>query len=189
MRALVPRFLSVILLLGFAGCATEAPQRPWVPQVDTELRAMGYRNWVVIADASFPVHSRRGVRTIIVDDEIPAVLDEVLQSLDRVQNVTPRIYLARELGHVPNDRAPGVNHYRETLDQALRGFPTREMEYRWLSLMLEDNSNKFVVLVLKTKTALPYSSVFIELDSAYWDGESERDLRERMESERLKTST
>ena len=189
MRVAVHRWLPVVALLCLAGCATEPQQRPWASQIDTELRAMGYRNWVVVADASFPVHSRRGVRTIIVDDEIPAVLDEVLQSLDRVQNVTPRIYLSRELGHVPNDRAPGVNHYRETLDQALRGFPTREMEYRWLSLMLEDNSNKFVVLVLKTRTALPYSSVFIELDSAYWDGESERELRQHMESEQLKTST
>lgn len=177
------------IALGLGGCATEAPERPWATRIDTELRAMGYRNWVVVADASFPVHSRRGVRTIIVDEEIPAVLDEVLQSLDRVQNVTPRIYLARELGHVPNDRAPGVTQYRETLDEALRGFPAREMEYRSLSLLLEDSANKFVVLVFKTRSALPYSSVFIELDSAFWDGESERELRQRMESDRLKSST
>ena len=40
----------------------------------------------------------------------------------------------------------------------------------------------FTILVLKTRTALPYSSVFIELDSAYWDVDSERELRRNMEA-------
>jgi hypothetical protein len=106
-----------------------------------------------------------------------------------VQNVTPRIYLARELAEVPNDRAPGIEEYRRILDKALRGFPTREMDFRSLSLLLEDSANKFTVLVFKTTTALPYSAVFIELDSGYWDQESERDLRDRLDKKRRVEST
>jgi hypothetical protein len=157
--------------------------------VKSELRALGYRNWIVLGDAAFPVHSRLGVRTILINDEIPAALEEVLEEFERVQNVTPRIYLARELAEVPNDRAPGIEEYRRILDKALRGFPTREMDFRSLSLLLEDSANKFTVLVFKTTTALPYSAVFIELDSGYWDQESERDLRDRLDKKRRVEST
>ena len=117
----------------------------------------------------------------MVDGEIPEVVDGVIQSLDAAQRVSPRVYVARELAHVPNDRAPGIDSFRRELERAVHGFPMRSMEYRSLSLLLEDSSKKFSVLVLKTRTALPYASVFIELDSAYWDVESEREMRERME--------
>ena len=141
---------------------------------------MGYRNWVVVGDAAFPAHSRRGVRTLLVDGEIPEILEGVLDTLESTQNVSPRIYLAREMRYVTNDRAPGMDEHRRLLKKALHGHPFREMDHRSLSLLLEDSANTFSVLVLKTKTALPYSSAFIEMDSAYWDAESERELRERI---------
>lgn len=157
--------------------------------VGSELRALGYRNWIVLGDAAFPVHSRPGVRTILIQDEIPAVLDEVVKELERVQTLSPRVYVARELQEVPNDRAPGIDRYREVIDQTLRGYPVREMEFRSLSLLLEDSANKFSVLVFKTTTALPYSAIFIELDSGYWDAESERELRDRLDKKRRVEST
>ena len=169
--------------------AGKSSDRPWTRAVKSELKALGYRNWVVIGDAAVAFHSRAGVRTIIVDDEIPAVLEEVLDELERVQNVSPRIYLSRELSEIPNDRAPGINEYRRVVEKALRGYPAREMESRSLSLLLEDTANKFTVLVFKTTTTLPYSGVFIELDSGYWDSDSERELRNRMEEKRRIEST
>ena len=169
----------VVVLLG--ACGSPAPSSPWASVLDAELQAMGYRNWIVVGDAAFPVHARRGVRTLVMDGEIPEVLDGVLQSLDAAQRVSPRIYVARELAHVPNDRAPGIDLYRKEIEKAMHGFPARQMEYRSLSLLLEDSGKTFSVLVLKTRTALPYSSVFIELDSAYWDVESEREMRQAMD--------
>ncbi|NIP97312.1 MAG: hypothetical protein GWO24_29310 [Akkermansiaceae bacterium] len=184
--------ILLTLFLGVGGCSDRRQpegQRSWSRVIGSELRALGYRNWIVLGDAAFPVHSRPGVRTILINDEIPAVLDEVLKELERVQTVTPRIYMSRELAEIPNDRAPGVDDYREVVERALRGYPVREMEFRSLSLLLEDSANKFTVLVFKTTTALPYSGVFIELDSGYWDRESERDLRERLEKKRRLEST
>lgn len=172
--------LAVMLV---SACGSSKPNSPWAGLLDAELQAMGYRNWIVVGEAAFPVHSRRGVRTLVMDGEIPEVLDGVLQSLDRAQKVIPRIYVSRELEHVPNDLAPGIDVYRKEVEKALHGYPARRMEYRSLSLLLEDSNKTFSVLVLKTKTALPYSSVFIELDSAYWDGDSEREIRKNMEEE------
>ncbi|MBJ07238.1 MAG: hypothetical protein CMO40_09025 [Verrucomicrobiaceae bacterium] len=174
---------------GTGGSRDSSRDKPWTRAIKKELQALGYRNWIVIGDAAFPVHSRPGVRTIVIDDEIPEVLAEVLEELERVQNVSPRIYLTRELGEIPVDRAPGIERHRRILERALRGYPAREMEFRSLSLLLEDSANKFTVLVFKTRTALPYAGVFIELDSAYWDSESERELRERLEKKRRLEST
>ena len=42
---------------------------------------------------------------------------------------------------------------------------------------------KFRVLVIKTNLALPYTSVFIEFDCAYWSGEAEQRLRAAMAGE------
>lgn len=173
--------IGAVLVLG--GCAVERQPSPWGVALDSELRAMGYRNWIVVGDASFPVHSRRGVRTLLIDGEIPEVLEGVLQSLEGAQKVAPRIYTARELRQVPNDMAPGVEAFRKRLEKALHGHPTREMDYKALSLILEDSSKSFVVLVLKTKTPMPYSSVFIELDSAYWDSEAESEMRRKIQEE------
>lgn len=172
------------LVLG--GCASRPNPSPWGVVLDSELRAMGYRNWIVVSDSAFPVHSRRGVRTLLIDGEIPEVLEGVLQSLENAQKVAPRIYAARELRHVPQDKAPGIEAYRRHLERALHGHPVREMDHRALSMILEDSSKSFAVLVLKTKTSLPYSSIFIELDSAYWDGESEREMRRKMQEQELK---
>ena len=43
----------------------------------------------------------------------------------------------------------------------------------------------FDVLVIRTTTALPYSSVFLELRPGYWDGESEQRLRTEMQRKRM----
>ncbi|MGJ8724678.1 MAG: RbsD/FucU domain-containing protein [Roseibacillus sp.] len=153
------------------------------PGLVREVRALGNRNWIVIADESFPLHTRRGVRTLLVDKEIPEVLSGVIDVLESQQHVTPVFYRTRELGFVENDAAPGIDTYRANITQALRGHEIRDFQYRYLSVVLEDDSKTFAVLVIKTKTALPYSSIFIELDSGFWDQSSEKKLRSKMEAQ------
>ncbi|MGE9268636.1 MAG: hypothetical protein ACQKBY_11105 [Verrucomicrobiales bacterium] len=198
----IPNLLLHSLWFSFAlisSCASErlerdrvsaAPApRPWADAVRREVDSMGYGNWIVVAEASFPVHSRRGVRTLVVDGEIPDILDEVVTSLDYSDSVKPFFTTAKELPFVSNDRAPGMDLFRAQLKEALHGHGTREMDYRSLGLLLESESKKFAVLVLKSKTALPYSSVFIELHSNYWDLENERAMRDRMEKRQPKTTS
>jgi len=38
------------------------------------------------------------------------------------------------------------------------------------------------VLVLKTRMAIPYTSVFLQLDCQYWSADSEARLREAMKA-------
>ena len=146
---------------------------------------LGYRNWIVVAEASFPAHSRPGVRQINANDEIPAVVDEVLRTLEQTQHVTPTIYLSREMSAVENDYAPGIDEFRKRLKGALHARETTELEQQSLMTLMEDANKSFEVLVIRTNTALPYTSVFMELQPGYWNADSESRLRQHLERQRM----
>jgi hypothetical protein len=164
---------------------TMHPEKAWVGAVDRQVGQLGYRNWIVIAEASFPAHSRPGVRQISAPVEVPEALDYVLQSLEKTENVRPQLYLTRELRSMENDFAPGIDTLRERLKGSLHGHETTELDQQSLLTLLEDAGRSFDVLVIRTQTALPYSSVFVELRPGYWDESSESRLRDRIEQERM----
>ncbi len=167
-----------VLMLGGCGLSTpSSPPPPWAEEVTREVGALGIQNWIIIAESSFPVASRRGVRTVVVDADVPELVDFVINELEKSETVNPSFNLARELPFVKNDNAPGIDEFRRQLKEALHGHQVREMDHRSLTLLAHSESAKYAVLVLKTRTALPYSNVFIELDSGYWDRESEDALR------------
>lgn len=178
-----------ILALGLAlltsGCAAMRPESAWKGAVDRQVGQLGYRNWIVIAEASFPAHSRPGVRQINAPVEVPEALDYVLQSLEQTENVRPQVYVTREMRSVENDFAPGIDNLRERIHESLHGHETTELDQQSLLTLLEDASRSFDVLVIRTQSALPYSSVFLELRPGYWDVSSESRLRERIEQERM----
>jgi D-ribose pyranose/furanose isomerase RbsD len=157
----------------------------WRAAVDNQASQLGYRNWIVIAEASFPAHSRSGVRQVAAPVEVPEAVDYVLQALERTENVRPHVYLTRELRSVENDFAPGIDALRKKLRESLHGHEATELEQQSLLTLLEDANRSFDVLVIRTQTALPYSSVFLELKPGYWDADSETRLRERIEHERM----
>lgn len=157
----------------------------WRDALAMQTAQLGYRNWIVIAEASFPAHSRPGVRQINANEEIPAVVDEVLRTLEQTEHVTPRVYVARELRAVENDYAPGIDEFRQQLKPAMHAHETTELENHSLVTLIEDATKSFNVLVIRTTTALPYTSVFMELQPGYWNSDSESALREKLERQRM----
>jgi L-fucose mutarotase/ribose pyranase (RbsD/FucU family) len=172
-------------LLMTAGCMHMGSENTWRAAVDNQAAQLGYRNWIVIAEASFPAHSRSGVRQVAAPVEIPEALDYVLQALERTENVRPQVYLTRELRSVENDFAPGIDDMRKRIQTSLHGHEPTELDQQSLLTLLEDANRSFDVLVIRTQTALPYSSVFLELKPGYWDTDSEARLRDRIEHERM----
>jgi hypothetical protein len=179
------RFLALGVALLSSGCMASRPENAWHGAVDRQVGQLGYRNWIVIAEASFPAHRRPGVRQINAPVEVPEALDYVLQTLEQTENVRPQVYLTRELRSVENDFAPGIDALRERMKSALHGHESTELDQQSLLTLMEDASRSFDVLVIRTQTALPYSSVFMELRPGYWDSASEGQLRERIEHERM----
>ena len=177
-------FLALGAAVLSLGCAGMKNDQTWHAAVDRQAGQLGYRNWIVIAEASFPAQSRPGVRQVTAAAEVPEALDYVLRALEQTENVRPQIYLPRELRSVENDFAPGIDHFRKRLQDSLHGHETTELDQQSLLTLLEDANRSFDVLVIRTSTALPYSSVFLELQPGYWDADSENRLRERIERER-----
>ncbi|MEP4077106.1 hypothetical protein [Haloferula sp.] len=184
----MPRFfhrlilLPVVLLL--SACAVTSKDG-WKAAVEVQTAQLGYRNWIVVAEASFPAHNKPGTRQVNAYESIPVVLDEVLRILEKTEHVRPRIYTPREMRSVENDFAPGIDEHRRVLDGALHGHVVTELDQDSLLTLVQDAQKSFDVLVIRTTTALPYSSVFLELQPGYWDGESEQRLRSEMQRKRM----
>lgn len=182
-------FCRGLLAFGMAlvsfGCGGVQDSHSWQAAVNRQSGQLGYRNWIVIAEASFPAHNRPGLRQITASVDVPEALDYVLNTLEQTQNVRPQIYLTREVRSVENDFAPGIDELRKRVKEALHGHEATELDQQSLLTLLEDANRSFDVLVIRTTTALPYSSVFIELQPGYWDVDSETRLRDRIERERM----
>lgn len=179
----IPALCATLLSFGCVDMGME--QLPWQAAVNRQAGQLGYRNWIVIAEASFPAHSRPGVRQVNAAVEVPEALDYVLKALEQTENVRPQLYLTRELRSVENDFAPGIDDLRKRIQGSLHGHEATELDQQSLLTLLEDANRSFDVLVVRTQTALPYSSVFLELQPGYWDAESETRLRDRIERERV----
>ena len=177
-------FLVLMAALLALGCADLRQEPEWKAAINRQVGQLGYRNWIVIAEASFPAHSRPGVRQVSASVEIPEALDYVLGTLEQTETVRPQIYVPRELRSVENDFAPGIDEFRKQLSGSLHGHEPTELDQQSLLTLLEDANRSFDVLVIRTPTALPYSSVFLELRPGYWDVDSETRLRDRIERER-----
>lgn len=177
------------LALGFAflslGCAGMDNGNTWQGAVQRQVGQLGYRNWIVIAEASFPANSRAGTRQVNAPVDVPEALDYVLRTLEQTENVRPQIYVPREMRSVENDFAPGIEDLRKKIKNSLHGHETTELDQQSLLTLLEDANRSYDVLVIRTTSALPYSSVFLELQPGYWDVDSETRLRAQIERERM----
>ena len=177
--------LNILAIMACVGCSSMQNSRDWKGSVNQQVSQLGYRNWIVISEASFPAHSRPGTRQVISDAEVPEVVDYVLNALEQTQHVRPQIYLTREMRSVENDFAPGIDTMRERIRASLHGHEPTELDQQSLITLLESANQSYDILVIRTPTALPYTSVFLELQPGYWDAESEDRLRARIARERL----
>lgn len=169
--------------LFLAGCQTTSPKDiEWKDQLHNNLAVLGARNWIVIAESSFPSYAGNGVKTVVVDHPSDVVFGQVLDSLEMEGHVQPRIMVSSELSKISEDYAPGIKKYRGKIAKLLPGRMHFELPNRIINGQVEDATKMFNVLVIKTSTSIPYSNIYIELDSGYWSSESETALRSKLES-------
>lgn len=119
---------------------------------------------------------------MVSDKTSDEVFLDVLNMLEEEAHVVPRIMISSELRSVTEDYAPGIKRYRNNINKMLPGRQHFELMSRTINSLIEDAARQFNVLVIKTKTSLPYSNIYIELDSGYWNSESETALRKSLEA-------
>ncbi len=178
--------LAVSLLLAAAvlhaapPAATPAPAAAWKARVAQSLPLLGHRNWILIVDSAYPLQSSAGVETIETNADQLEVTRAVLDTIHRSIHVRPVITMDAELPFVPEQDAPGVGAYRTAVAQLLHGLPVESLPHDKVIAQIDEAGRQFHVLVLKTRLAIPYTSVFIRLDCKYWGADAEKRLRAAM---------
>jgi len=195
MRAKLPIIGLTVLLAVFVACenedekgeegiamsnaqATKAPA--WTDTLAGYIPALGHRNWIVVADSAFPLQISPGIETIVTNEDHFAVLAKVLKAVDGARHIRPKIWLDKELTYVTEDLAPGADDVRRRLDEALKGRGAAPVLHEELIARLDQAGQAFKIVMVKTTLAVPYTSVFLELDCGYWPAANEAKMRERM---------
>ena len=150
----------------------------WKEMLAARLPLYGHRNWIVVADSAYPAQSNPGIETIVSGDGQEEVLREVLRSLAASKHVKPNVYTDQELAFLPEEDAPGISVYRAQLKELLHGRRVSVLPHEEIIGMLDEAGKTFRVLIVKTDMTTPYTSVFLQLDCAYWGAEAEQKLRD-----------
>lgn len=174
--------LGLLLAVSFAYAVPPSAPTPWKELVDQTMPLLGHRNWILIVDSAYPLQSSTGVETIETDADQMDVVRYVLGSINHSIHVRPVITMDAELPFVRDDDAPGASTYREEIGDLLHGYAVGSLPHEKVIANIDEASRQFHVLVLKTRMAIPYTSVFIRLDCKYWSAEAEMRLRSRMAS-------
>lgn len=187
------RCLGLIMIL-LAAASTARAQLPaaepsseevahWYSSFSKHFRKFGHRNWIAIVDSAYPEQTSPGIETMVTGADQLRAVELVLGAFAHRRHVRPIIYLDAELQHVPESDAPGIEKYRADLDGLLAAHAVNHRPHAQLIQALDEASQNYRVLVLKTNLELPYTSVFIELDCGYWSAEAEARLREAIKSQ------
>ena len=195
MRKVVPVVTFALLLATFAACEREDDAREegtavsnaqtlraaaWLDTLASYLPALGHRNWIVVADSAFPLQISPGIETIVTNEDHFSVLAKVLKAVDGAKHLRPKIWLDKELGFVPEELAPGADDCRQRLDEMLKGRGARPVLHEELIARLDEAGKTFRIVMVKTTLAVPYTSVFLELDCGYWGPDAEANMRAKM---------
>ena len=75
--------LPICIISLLSGCQDANPaEREWKEQLYKNLAIVGARNWIVIAESSFPAYTGTGIRTMVSDKTSDEVLLDVLNMLE-----------------------------------------------------------------------------------------------------------
>ncbi len=155
----------------------------WKTEVENTLKLFGHRNWVVVADAAYPLQSNPSIKTILVEAEQLEVVEFVHESIKQSNHVDATIFLDKELEWVSEEAAKGITNYRNNLSKLWEGKPTQSLLHEDIIRELDHSANLFTILIIKTNQTIPYTSIFFQLECGYWDANDEEKLRKDLSQE------
>jgi len=171
----------LVLLFTVSSAFQSQAQESWQKTLKHQLPLLGHRNWIVIADSAYPWQTAPGIETVDTGASQLEVVRAVLDALGKVQHVRPIIYLDAEMPHVPEADAAGITAYRDALTKILGQREVQSLAHEKIIAKLDEAGKTFHVLLLKTNLTIPYTSVFLQLDCAYWNADAEKRLRAVLE--------
>jgi len=149
----------------------------WEQLLQSRLSLYGHRNWIVVADSAYPAQSQPGIETILTAMGQLAVVEIVLRAISASPHVRTHVYTDQELRFVAEEDAPGITAYRQHLTELVQKSNIGDLPHEAIIAKLDQAARMFNVLILKSDMTIPYTSVFFELDCAYWSSDREVRLR------------
>ena len=73
-----------------------------------------------------------------------------------------------------------MDECRAKIEKMLAGYDVKPVLHEELLARLDQVAKTYKILMIKTNLALPYTTVFMELDCGYWSPENEAKMREAM---------
>ncbi|MEI6194529.1 MAG: RbsD/FucU domain-containing protein [Verrucomicrobiota bacterium] len=174
------RNMTLLALLALLTVTTSFAADNWKEKLKKELPLLGHRNWIVVADAAYPLQTATGIETIYVDADQLEVVKGVIEELAKTKHVKPTIYTDAEMKFVAEKNAPGITAYRVGLGKVLKNQPVQVLPHEQIIGKLDEAGKTFKVLLIKTPLTKPYTSVFFQLECGYWNADSEKQLRDAM---------
>jgi len=83
----------------------------WEMTLRERVAAFGHRNWIVVADAAYPLQSRNGVETVVSNADHIDVVKAALTAIQAAKHIRPSIYMNLELDFVAESDAPGYRNF------------------------------------------------------------------------------
>ena len=176
--------ISAIIMVAMAcGCATPPDSAlPWHKKFDNRLPVMGKDNWIIVADAAYPCRRAPGVETIATGKSLPSVLGYVLSNIDDSEHAGATAWMSSELEKIPDRDAIGITKVHHAIRSQLNDakITIKIATEQEILKKIEAETVDYNVLVLKSETSLPYTSVYLHLDCRYWDEAREKRLRDAL---------
>ncbi len=171
-----------IFVFGAAiACLLGCQNTAWRTQLKKNLPELGHRNWIVVADSAYPRQNSSGIKTLVTGCDQLDVLEIVLKAIEEAPHVRAIVQTDQELASVAEADAPGVTAYRDRLKDLLKHKAVQVKPHNAIIADLDEASQMFNILLLKTTMTVPYTSVFFQLDCAYWSADQESRLRQALE--------
>jgi hypothetical protein len=181
------RIVFALLVLAAIGSfsvrgSAQAASAGWQAKVRQQLPLLGHRNWILIVDSAYPLQVSPGVEVVETGEGETAVTRAVLAAVDHSIHVRPIVYTDAELPFLSAQDFSGIAAYRDELKKTLQGRVVKSLPHEEILGMIGESGKSYKVLVLKTTMAMPYTSVFLQLDCKYLSTEQEQRLRQAMKT-------
>lgn len=179
--------LGIFVLSMLCSCTSVNPtsliaeEASWQEILEEDLHLLGHRNWILVVDKAFPEQSSPGMKYLYVEQDLLPTLEYVLGKVEASSHVKPIIYQDKELSYITADQIKGIDDFRSEAKMVLAEREVNTLLHDEVFGLLDESSSLFRVLVIKTNCTLPYTSVFLQLDCSYWNGDQEKVLREAMQ--------
>jgi hypothetical protein len=174
-------YVAVAVFAFLGAHAAPFPMR-WERKLKHLVPLFGHRNWIVVADSAYPAQSNPGIETWLTVEDHIALLEKIVRLTNGSDHIRANIYMDAELERVSEGDAPGVTDLREAIDRVLSGHNMRILPHEQIIAKLDQNAKLFKIAIFKSTLAIPYTSVFLELDCGYWNDKAEKRLRDALEN-------